>query len=460
MAGAAPETRASGSASRPNPSLPEGRPKPALPARFSGRPSSRVLLLLRKDLLRRWRSPLGVLAMVAFPLIFSAMMALAFGGGGDSGLPRARLLVEDRDDGLAGGLMKSFLSSDQVSGYLEVVEVGEEGRRMIADDEASALLVIPEGTTAKLFDGEPVTLEMIRNPSQTILPEVAEQIAAVMAEVMALGARMLRSQTEELGLDSIASFDQVGDQEFARLAISLRHLLSKGERYLTEPPMVLEVATLGQEDEEDSENGASTAVMIVLFILPGISVYALFVIGDQMMRDVLTEARLGTLSRQLSAPVTGAEILAAKVLVTAVVAAVALLILAAFAAVLAPEPVDFAGFAVLSLALVLAVTGFSALIYSLVRTESQGGTVSALVYLALAFSGGSFLPVDNMPAAIRAVAPLSPFYWGTEGFRDLLGGAGLAGVAMPVAILGGLGLLLLAAGAVLLQRKVLRGEAA
>ena len=59
---------------------------------------------------------------------------------------------------------------------------------------------------------------------------------------------------------------------------------------------------------------------------------------------------------------------------TAVVAGIALLILAAFAAVLAPEPVDLAGFAALSLALVLAVTGFSALIYSLARTESQGGT--------------------------------------------------------------------------------------
>lgn len=426
-----------------------GTPHPAGPRR--------VLLLFRKDLLRRWRSPLGVLAMIAFPLVFSGMMALAFGGS-DAGLPRARLLLEDRDDSLAGGLMKSFLSSDQVSDYLEVVEVGEEGRQMIEDDEASALLLIPEGTTGKLLDGEPVTLEMIRNPSQTILPEVAEQIVAVMAEVMALGARILRSQTE--GLGSVDSLDDVSDQDFARLAISLRRLLSQGERYVTEPPLAFEVVTLGEEDEEEDEDGASTAVMIVLFVLPGISVYALFVIGDQMMRDVLTEARLGTLRRQLSAPVTGVQILAAKVLVTAVVAAVALLILAAFAAVLAPDPVDLAGFAVLSLALVLAVTGFSALIYSLVRTESQGGTVSALVYLAMAFSGGSFVPLDNMPAAVRAVAPVSPFFWGTEGFRDLLTGGGLADVAMPVAILGGLGVLLLAAGAFLLQRKVLRGEVA
>jgi len=418
-------------------------------------PLRRVWLLLGKDLLRRRRSPLGVLAMIAFPLVFSGMMALAFGGG-DAKPPRARLLLENLDGGLAGGLIKSFLTADQVSDFLEVVEVGEEGRRMIADGEASALLSIPEGTTGRLFDGEPVALEMIRNPAQTILPEIAEQTAAMLADVLSLAAGVLHSQVDRLALGSIEEIGDLSEQDFGRLAAALRPVLTKAGKYLSEPPLALEVATLGEEAEEPAA-GASIAAMIVLLVLPGISVYALFVIGDQMMRDVLTEARLGTLRRQLSAPVTGGQIIAAKVLLTAVVAGIALLILAAFAAFLAPQPVDLAGFALLSLALVLAVTGCSALIYSLVRTESQGGTVSALIYLALAFSGGSFVPLDNMPAVVRAVAPLSPFYWGTLGFRDLLNGAGLSSVLTPVAILGGLGLLGLAAGAFLLQRKVLRG---
>ncbi len=420
--------------------------------------SSRVLLLLRKDLLRCWRSPLGVLAMLAFPLVFSGMMALAFGGS-DSGLPRARLLVEDLDGGLAGGLIQSFLGADQVSEFLETVKVGAEGRQMIEDGEASALLVIPAGTTAALAGGEPVTLEMVRNPSQTILPEIAEQVAAVMVDVLGVGARVLRSQAEGLELGAIESVDDLGDEDFARLAISLRGLFTKGASYVAEPPIAFEAATL-DEEEEEAEGGASTTVMILLFVLPGISVYALFVIGDQMMRDVLTEARLGTLKRQLSAPVTGGQILFAKVLLTAIVASIALVILATFAATLAPEPVDLPGFALLSLALVLAVTGFSALIYSLVRTEAQGGAVTGLLYVALAFSGGSFVPLDNMPAVVRGIAPVSPFYWGTRGFQDLLTGGGLEAVLAPVAILGGLGLVGLVAGSILLQRKVRRGETA
>ena len=144
---------------------------------------------------------------------------------------------------------------------------------------------------------------------------------------------------------------------------------------------------------------------------------------------------------------------------TAVVAGIVLLILAAFAGVLAPEPVDFAAFVLLSLAVVLAVTGFAAAIYGMVKTETQGGTISAVVYLAMAFGGGSFVPLDNLPAIVRGAAPLSPFYWGTRGFQDLLTGGGLTEALGPVAVLGGLGLVLLAAGAFLLQRKVLRGEA-
>ena len=67
-------------------------------------------------------------------------------------------------------------------------------------------------------------------------------------------------------------------------------------------------------------------------------------------------------------------------------------ILSAIVAGLVPEPVDLAAFAVLSAALVLAVTGFAALIYGMTATETQGGTVAAVAYLTMAFSGGSFMP--------------------------------------------------------------------
>ncbi len=54
---------------------------------------------------------------------------------------------------------------------------------------------------------------------------------------------------------------------------------------------------------------------------------------------------------------------------------------------------------------------------------------------------------------------MNPFYWGTRGFQRILDEAAVADVAASVAVLAGIGLALLAAGAALLSRKVLRGEA-
>lgn len=419
-----------------------------------------LLLLVKKDLLRRWRSPLGVIALIAFPLVFSGMLALAFSGG-DAGPPRARLLVEDRDGRLAGGFIRQFLGAEQVRDFLEAVEVGEEGLEMIENGEAAALLRIPEGTTAKLAAGEAVTLELVRNPAQGILPEIAEQTAAILADVLSILTRLLRQQLGRLGTD-VSSFEDLGDvtdEDFARLAVSLRRAFEQVGGFITTPPLKLETATLGEEKDEEEDGGGAPTFNVFLLILPGISIYALFLIGDQMMRDVLTEATAGTLSRQLSAPVTARQVIAGKLVVTCVVAAIVLSILAAIAGFLAPKPVDLAAFVSLSLALVLAVTGFAVLIYSLAKTERQGATISALIYMFLAFTGGSFVPLDNLPRALRAAAPLNPFYWGTQGFQKILDEAAFADVAASVAVLAGIGLVLLFAGATLLNRKVLRGDA-
>ncbi len=437
-----------------------------------------VLLLLHKDLLRRRRAPLGVLVMLAFPLIFSAMLAFAFGGS-ETGLPAAKLLLYDEDDGLVGGLIANALSSEQLNDYLDVIAVGEEGVQMMADGEASALLRIPSGTTLQLFEGQPIVLEMIRNPTQGILPEIAEQVIATLTDVLSVAARVLHREAEGLEID-LLDLDNLDDQAFARLVIRIRRLVQVGNEFLDEPLLSLTVVMLDDEgndpaevasgeqtaddtiDEDDADDdsggGDDQRLLVFLFVLPGVSVYALFIIGDQMMRDVLAEAQMGTLRRQLSAPIDARQVIAGKVLLSGVVAGLALLILAAIAFFLADTAVSLTGFVALSLALLLAVSGLSAAIYGVVRDEQQGSTLSSLLYLVLAFAGGSFLPLDNLPAAVQRIAPVSPFYWGTRGFQDLLDGGGLPEVATAVLILGVLGTVLLLFGAWRLKRKVLRGD--
>lgn len=428
-----------------------------------------ILLLLHKDLLRRLRSPLGVLIMLAFPLIFSTMLAFSFGGS-DAGLPAAKLLLYDEDDGLVGGLIANALNSDQLSDYLDVVVVGEEGVRMMEEGEASAMLRIPADTTLQLFDGRPVVLELVRNPAQTILPEIAEQVTATLTDVLSVAARVLHREADGLQID-LMDLDNLDDQAFAKLIIRSRRVIEVGSDFLDEPLLSLTVVTLDEEGNvpvedvedteeanEDDDTDDDERLLVFLFVLPGVSVYALFIIGDQMMRDVLAEAQMGTLRRQLSAPIHAGQVIAGKVLLTGVVAGLALLILAAITVFLAEQTVSLVGFTALSSALLLSVSGLSAAIYGVVKDEKQGSTLSSLLYLVLAFSGGSFLPLDNLPTAVQKIAPFSPFYWGTRGYQDLLAGGGLPEVATAVLVLAVLGTVLLIFGAWRLQRKVLRGD--
>ena len=197
-----------------------------------------------------------------------------------------------------------------------------------------------------------------------------------------------------------------------------------------------------------------------MLVLPGISVWALFMLGDIAMRDILTESVAGTLRRQLSGPVHAWQLVLGKALYTAVLASISLVLLSAIGWLASEGGIDLLGFAVLSLALVLAVTGFSATAYGLARTERQGATFAGIIMMVFAFLGGAFFQVESLPALAQRLAPLSPFYWGTQGYQELIrNGTGLSAILPNAGVLAGVGAVLLFAGAFLLERKLVRGAA-
>jgi ABC-2 type transport system permease protein len=233
------------------------------------------------------------------------------------------------------------------------------------------------------------------------------------------------------------------------------------ENYLNPPVITLEskdLAPEGEEEEEDSKRGGTASIFLIIF--PGFSVYALFLVGDIGMRDLLTEGSAGTLRRQMSGPVTGSSLIAAKALYSLVLASICLVILTVIGWIVAGRGVSFTGFLLLSAALVLAATGAGATVYGLSGKEQRGAVIAALVYLVLAFAGGSFFQIEGLPGVLRAVAPVSPFYWGTMGYRGLLeADAGLVDILPNAGILAAIGLPLLALGSFLLERRIRKGGA-
>ncbi len=415
-----------------------------------------LLLMVRKDLTRKARAPLGLLLVLAFPIMFSAIIGLAFS---TSETPRVYLLVENLDGGILGDALLSALGSEQMAQYFQVETVGEDGLERIRRGEGSALLRIPGGFTEDLVKGDPTTLQLIRNPAQGIMPEIAQQLTAVLADVLDSGSRVLRQPLDTLAPLLQKDAPDLDLATFSNITVAVYESLQGAGEFLFPPVIKISSVNLGQDAglEDESPDTGFNVFQVFLFVFPGVSVYALFMVGDLAMRDILVEGEAGTLQRQIQGPVTPGMVLRAKAAFGASLAMISLLILSVIGGIAASEPVNVPAFLLLSLALVLAVVGTAAAIYGATGNVKRGSVVSSVLYLLLAFAGGSFMDVNALPGALRLVAPFSPFYWGTQGYRRLLeGGVSIADLLPSVAILGTTGMLLLLLGSVSLKRRMSR----
>jgi ABC-2 type transport system permease protein len=419
--------------------------------------------MVRKDLLRQARSPLAVLLTLAFPVVFSLLLGLTFGTG-DVAPPRVPLLIEDRDDTMLSRFLAGAFSNERARDFFDARAVGPEGLELLRDGEASALLRIPEGFSERLLDGEPVTLELVRNPSESILPEIAEQTMTVLADGLDSASRLLRGPLDRLAPLLRDGGADPGSAGVAELSVAFYEAVEGAERYIL-PPVITLSTRREEEDPAGEESGGSSppgsGFSVFLFMFPGISVWALFMIADAAMRDLLSEAGAGTLRRQLCGPVPPWMLVAGKTLYAATLAGAGLIVLSIVGAIAVRDPVDLPGFLLLSAAVVAASTGFAAMVYGAARTPAQGATLSSIVLIVCAFLGGAFLPLGSLPPVLRAVAPFSPFYWATTGFQAILSQSAAWRDVLPhTGILAGLGAVFLAGGSALLGRKVRRGEAA
>jgi ABC-2 type transport system permease protein len=434
-----------------------------------------LLAMVGKDLRRRARSPLPTILLLLFPLIFAGLIALTFGGG-EGKVPKVHLLLDDRDGGLVGRLVGAAFSREEAQQYFEVKTLTAEERKsgdaaLLEREEATAILRLPAGLSDDVFAGRPAKIELVKSPAQSILPDVAEQVSTVLAEGLSSASRLLRGPLDEIRGTTVApGAAGPSNPRVAEIAVLTNGVITRARPYLLPPVVTLETAppaspavsaTPATSAAPPKPAGTAPNPPLFLIFLPGISVYALFGLADQTMRDLLVEARLKTLRRQLAGPLTAGRVLAGKALATAAVAALSLLLLTAVGAAVAPRGVSLAGYLLLSFALVAAATGFASAVFGVAKNEKQGATLANLLSLVMAFSGGSFIPLNSLPRALQALSPFSLMYWATRGYQNLVvDGQGLRSVLPNIAVLAGTGLLLLALSAPLWQRRLLRGDLA
>jgi ABC-2 type transport system permease protein len=414
-----------------------------------------VLRITAKDLRRRARGPLAPLVMLAFPFVFAGLIALAFGGGGGHAAPRFRVALVDEDGGLVARFVNAAFTSEQAAKFLEVTPVDlPHAMRLIERNRAGGAIVIPVGFSEAVLDRRPASLRVIRNPASAIGAQATEETAAFLAvllegatDVLAEPLGRVRAMMQTGGAGGWAPDASVSD-----IAVEVNRSLRPAGRFLFPPAIRL------RKPAAPAGEAQGNFRLIFQSVLPGMAVFELFFLATGLMADLFRERSHGTLGRQLTLPVRASSVVLGKILATMAIGAIVAAAMAAVSGILLGVRADLPAFAVLSLAFLLAVTGFVTLLYSFARDERQGGTINSITLMVMAFLGGSFIPLEALPAFVRGIAPVTLNYWAIRGFRTLLeSGGGLAEIALPVAVLLAVGVAGVLAGGAVTQRRLMRG---
>src|SRR5271156_2236399 len=161
-------------------------------------------VLLAKDLCRAWRNPLPWMINLIVPLAMTALIGLVFGGNSSGGaLGKIRFAVVNENNSRLSEFFRHAVGSmagERSSGIpLDPIFTNRvEAMREINANKISAVLIIPTNFLSNYLLGrEKVSLELIKNPAESIHPAVLEEGLGAIVTAMNAISRNFQSEFPE-----------------------------------------------------------------------------------------------------------------------------------------------------------------------------------------------------------------------------------------------------------------------
>ncbi|MFN3347029.1 MAG: ABC transporter permease [Candidatus Bipolaricaulaceae bacterium] len=319
-----------------------------------------------------------------FPLMLLALLGGIFGRVEQGELDLAVGLV-DLDQGPLGRELARILEDGRwplrlhafPPGTTQVERVGQ-ARQAVEKGELHAVLLIPEDFSSHLLGGagDPVVVPILYRRG-----EAASSLAASLLEEVV--------------------------EEFGRAVLAQRGRL----------PNPLPVGT-------EVVGGESRTVRYTEFVLPGVVLMALFVLGLFSVPEVVVLAKdTGILRRYFATPLSSRQYLAGATLGMALLGTIQVLAVWALGRfgfdVRLPllRPLSLA-FLFLAFATALALGLF---VSAVSRDYARAMALANLLNLPLQFLGGLYFPVTSLPGPLRALMAVNPLTHLAEGWRASLG---------------------------------------
>ena len=423
-----------------------------------------VLAIALKDLTLLFRVKAAWFFTLCWPLIVAVIFGSLFGGG-PSGPTRMFIAITDEDRSPASTHFVDALAKRDGFDVLrtsatEATDLVRRGRRVGA-------IRIPKGfgeASGRLFFGDPPKVELLIDPSR--------QAETAMLQGFLLEQAAGRMQTvfsaSPAGRSQIAGMlDDVRKQQPGAIAgqADLQAMLGSLDAFLGKQAQVQPGPQPGATPAAAAPAGGGWRPLDIAVTSverqrqgPANGFQITFPQGMQwgilgcMMSFAISlavERSRGTLTRLLMSPAPSWTLLAGKGLAcyTAIlIVETALAIIgAAFFGVRPGSP----GLLVLALLIVpLAFVGLMMLVASLGRTEEAASGAGWALMMPMSMLGGGMIPLAVMPAWIQPFSYISPVRWAIISYEGAIWrGFSLAEMAVPCAILIGIGAVAFAIGA-------------
>jgi ABC-type multidrug transport system permease subunit len=371
-----------------------------------------------KDLRRMRREPLALVTWIGTPLLVSLMLVAFFGH--EQPKPQGLVMIADQDKTFLSALVLHAYTQDKLGEMFTVQQVPlEEGRRRINSGDGSALAIIPKGFSQAVLGGNTAKMQLITNPSQSILPGIVESVTSLLVEGVWRLQQFIGNDLNQFSADREPS-----DADIAAFSARFRSLFTGMRKYLDPPVIKVDVEVV-------ETNPGRPQIDMSAAMFPSMTFLAVLFLAFGMSTDLWKEKAFGTLRHVAVTPGSVAGFLAGKVLalwiIFALVGSVSLL---CGKFLIGAETHG----ALLGVLWITAFGGAMYILLVLLNTffQSQRGAtmLSNLLVMTLSMLGAGFFPFEIMPGSLAKIGRWMPNGWALLRYRDILSGqASPAGLA-------------------------------
>lgn len=362
----------------------------------------KLAAIISTDLRRELSSPAILISFLILPLIFTAAVSSGLSAVIQDGAETARpLVVVQSDSGRLGAALIDLLRMRGVD--LQVSDTYTDQDRR---------LMIPPDMTARLQNGQPVTLTLCQPTAPGSADQrVRQAIVSAQTQLSAL-VRIARAAADEAQANGVIADPQTKQAFFDQFLDSLLQTAR-------DPTLRVEVNQTS-DDRDAARSMAGVEQASAGQLVTWVQITLLGACGL-----LLGERTSGALQRLMVLPTTSATILGGKLIARLLMGLLQMTILFVSGAVLfrvgwneEPEVV-----ALISIALVLAILGLALLAATFVKTDSQATAVINGLGMGTAALGGAWWPLEITPPLYQTLVQILPTTWAMRAYTRVLTGS-------------------------------------